>query len=488
LNITLENKDNLTAEIVLNIASEDYKPQVDAELKQQAKKAQMPGFRPGKVPVNVVRRMVGKSVVVEVVSRLVQDELDDYIKGNNLNILGNPLPTEQKTEEDFDITAKKEMNFTFEVGLAPEFDLNLDLPKVPFKYQIDIDDAYMDKDLEHFRERFGGVTQPEEVAEGDIFYGKLVELDAEGNEVEEEGFNKTVPFNPLRLEQPEFLKQFEGAKVESSFTIKLSNTGATQEKIAECFFMEAEEVERLWETDLKMEVARITRLGKAEFNEEFFGRMAEEFKWSEEDIKDMTEASFKEKMKERLATDLDEPAKWDYRNRLRDALLAHHSLDLPTDFLKKFMLETQKGYDEARVEAEYPEFAKSQTWTLMIDKVVSDRPEMKISEEELNEDLLNNLRRTFLQYGSPLPPDREAEMLKYARENGEMVNNSFQRLIADKMFNYLDEAITPELKPIAATEFFEMKEAERKAQEEAQLAATAVEEITEEDAEEASEA
>ncbi|MEM9987617.1 MAG: trigger factor, partial [Bacteroidota bacterium] len=395
----------------LILESEDYKPQLDAQLKEQAKKAQMPGFRPGKVPINLVRKMVGKGLVIDVVSKVVQEELDDYIKGENLNILGNPLPTEQKTEEDFDPTGKREMEFKFEVGMAPEFDFKLDLPEVPFKYQIEIDDAYMNKDVDHFRERFGGVTMPEAVEEGDIFYGKLAELDEEGNEVED-GFNKSVPFNPLRLDQPEFLKQFEGAKVEDTFTIQLANIGATPEKISECFFMEAEEVERLWGTSLKMEVARITRLGIAAFNEEFFQRMAQEFNWSEEEIEGMTEESFKEKMKERLSTDLDEPAKWDYRNRLRDALLAYNTLDLPEAFLKKFMLESQKGITPEQVEEEYPEFAKSQSWTLMIDKVVADRPELKISEEELNEDLIANLRRTFLQYGSPLPPDREEEMLK----------------------------------------------------------------------------
>jgi len=184
LNITLEEKENLTADIVLHLASEDYKDQVVSELKKLAKKASLPGFRPGKVPVQVVRKMYGTSVVIEEINKLVSQSLQNYIEENELDILGDPIPQGQKSEEDFDPEGNKDMEFVFEVGLAPSFEVDLNLPELPPYYEVEIDDKFLEKELNIYREHFGETSNPEEYKKGDIVFGKVFEVDENGEAIE----------------------------------------------------------------------------------------------------------------------------------------------------------------------------------------------------------------------------------------------------------------------------------------------------------------
>ncbi len=492
LNTTLESTGTLTSTLKLVIEPADYAGKVKDELKKQAKKANLPGFRPGKVPIGVVRRMVGRSVVIETVNEVVNTVLRDYIKEEKLNLVGDPMPTEQKGEEDFDPNAEKTMEFEFELGHAPEFELNLEVADMPDRYEVSVDEEYFEEQLSHYRERFGGVTNPETLEKGDIFYGRLHEVDEEGNAVEE-GFEQLVPFNPIRFENDEFFEQFIGAKIEDIFDINLKEINDDTAKLAELLFIEADQLEEVLDKKLKIEIKRMNRLGTADFNEEFFAKMAEEFKWTDVDIEGMDEESFKARMKESLEEPLAENAKWFYRNQLRDQIIAGHPLEFPDEFLKRWLLRTNENLTQANIDQEYPDYIRSLTWSLIVDKMVEANPEMEIKEEDINEELLRSLRSQFLRMGMPMPPEREQEFLQMAAQNQEMVNNAVQSVVATKVFDLLDEKIIPNQKSISSSEFQKMleeEEAKRAAEQAAKSQSTDVlegdvemEEVTAEDSE-----
>jgi trigger factor len=468
LEITREQTGKLTANIHLHLDPTDYKPQVDAELKKQAKQAKMPGFRPGKVPVGVIRRMVGRSVVIETLNEVVNSALTEYLRKEELRLLGNPMPKDTKEEKDFPPEADKPLDFHFEVGLSPEIQLDFNLPDRPLRYDVEVDDAYLDKEIEQYRERFGGVTQPDSVAEGDIFYGKLHEVDAEGSPVEG-GFEQLVPFNPIRIAKPEFFAPFYGAAIDSTHPVELKAVSENPKELSTLLFVDEEDVPALMDKKLHLTVKRINRMGKAELDAAFFGRMAEELGWdtTETPVEEMDEATFREKMRESFSVPAKEPARWDYLGALREKLLAHHAVELPDEFLKQWLQQNgEKPKSAEEVEGDYPGFVESQTWSLIVDEILSKNPDLQIKEDELRDQMLMDLRGMLANMGQPLAPEQEMQYLQMMAENQEMVNQSYSRLLNERVFDYLEVQIPPtEMTPITATEYFAMKEKEREEKE-----------------------
>ncbi len=282
MNITQESTGNLTANITVLLSPEDYKPQGTEELKKQAKKASMPGFRPGKVPFGLVRKMVGMPVLIEEVNKIVSKALSDYLRDEEINLLGDPMPNTQKTEDDFDVNCEKELDFVFEVGLAPQIEVDYKLKKKPTKYNISIDDAFLSEQIENFKDRFGEVSNPEEVAKGDIMYGRIHEVDGEGNAVEG-GFDKMIALNPDRVESKSFFKPYIGKKVDEVFDLDVFKIAKKHADVAEVLFMQEDELKELKGKAMKMELKKINRVETAEMNEEFFGKVAASLQWTPEE-------------------------------------------------------------------------------------------------------------------------------------------------------------------------------------------------------------
>ncbi len=467
MEITREQTGKLTAEILVRIDPADYKPQVDAELKKQAKKANMPGFRPGKVPVGVIRRMVGRALVIETVQEVVSQALNDYLREQELNLVGNPMPKSVKQEEDFPVEANQTLDFDFEIGLAPEIEIDYNLADLPVRYELEVDDEYLDKEINTYRERFGGVSQPEEVAEGDIFYGKLYAVDAEGNRVED-GFEQMVPFNPMRIEVPEFFKSFEGAKIDDVKEIDLKQISEDPKEIATLLFVDEDQAPALLEKSLKLEIKRINRMGIAELDVSFFSRMIGELGWEGAKADEMDEASFREKMRATLAEQLEEYPRWDYLGKLREKMIAHHSIELPDEFLKIWLLKQDERRTPEQVDEEYAQFTENQSWSLIVDEIMRQNPDMQIEQDELIAQMRLDLRQMMGGMGQQLSFDQEQQYLQMMMENEGMVQKAYSRLITDRVFQHLEEKVPPkQTEPITATAYFAMKEQEKSEEEKA---------------------
>ncbi|WNJ19746.1 trigger factor [Pontibacter sp. G13] len=464
MNITLENTGNLTAEIKMLVAPADYKEQVDAELKRQARRANMPGFRPGKVPVGVIRKMVGTAVVIEELNKLVGESLTNYIQEEKLNLLGDPLPVDTKTEEDFDPHCEKEMEFDFEVGLAPDFDINYKLKKAPQLMEVSIDDKFLDQEIENYRDRFGEVTNPEEVAEGDIVYGKLYELDDNGEELEG-GFSQMIALNPLRVKKKTVLKPFFGKAVGFKRKFDPVKVGSSLAASASLLFIDEAKLEELKDKNMEIEVKRINRVSLAEMNEEFFKKVAEALKF-DGDADLSTEEGFKAALKAFLENDLTKSADAYYRNKLQTAFIEQNPMEFPAEFLKKWLVRTRKEYTEERAESEYEDFSQSLVWTLIVEKVMADNEDLKVSEEDLKEEMRRQIREAFASMGDQNFDDEMLEQyLNHSLQNREMVDQTYRRILDNRVFDFLKEQVKPKNKEITATKFVDLIEKEKKAQE-----------------------
>lgn len=482
MNISLEKSEDLQGTITLLLSPEDYKKEVNEELKRQARKASLPGFRPGKVPVSVVRRMVGLSVLIEKVNGIIGEELPKYISEQELNLLGDPLPKDQKSEDYFDVLCNKELEFSFDVGFAPEFELNLDIPELPSQYQIEIDDEYIEKELEKLKDRFGESSNPEEIAKGDTIFGRLTEVDEDGENTEV-GFEKMISLGPMRIKKEEIFEPFFGKKLDDTLDLDIFSLADTAEEIAQLLFMEVGEVEDLREKKFSFTIKRITRVTMAEMNPTFFNKVLQIPEGDEQWVED--EQEFLKQFREILEEDFGDSPKFRFQRDLRDKILEINPLELPDPFLKRWLKAVNEKMSDEDIEQQYEGFSKNTQWSLIKEKLAKEHEDLKVETEELEASILDSLKQN-MPY---MDATQEAQFMEHAIQNREIVNNHFTRLSEDKVFEFLSKEMTPDLEVITATDFINMLEAEaeeakKKREAEEQAAAEAAEQATVETEEE----
>ena len=459
MNIKLEETGPLTADLILTVESADYKDQVKATLKEQAKKASLPGFRPGKVPLAVVRKMVGTSVVIEELNKIVAQSVQSFIEEEKLEVLGDPLPKDQKKEEDFDPKAEKDMTFTFELGLAPEFEVNLELSDIPPQYQVEIDEAYLDKELNIYKEHFGETSTPEEFELGDIVFGKVFEADENGEPLEG-GFDQMIPLNPKRIENEEFFKAFEGGKIDSVFDFDAKKISEDPGELKSILFQNEDVIEKLLDANLKVEIKRLNRVKPAEINEEFLKKLTESMKWELEEEQDMTEELARKKMAETLEAQFNDAAKNRFKNKLVEALIKQHELEFPDEFLKKWLQATNEEATEESVEKDYPKFSDDLTYTLIEGKLI-EKFDIKVENEDVEKTLRSSLEQNLVRSGMPVDDNMMNTYLDYARKDRDTMNRMFRTALTNNVLDKMVEEFNPEISLINATDFIELgKESE----------------------------
>ncbi|MEM7374647.1 MAG: trigger factor [Bacteroidota bacterium] len=475
MNINLEKTGDLTAEVTVNVEPKDYKVQVRNELKKYAKDLKIPGFRPGKVPIGMVRKMAGIGLVIEEVQKVVNDNLNTYFSEEKINVLGDPLPLETKTEEDFDINCEKELDFKFELGIAPEFELDFKFDGIPTKYDIEVDDAYLQEEIEKLQDRFSEVEQPETVERGDMLFGKLFEAGAEdkeegeGEEGEEEGFSQMISLNPERIGKDSLFDEMIGKNVDEVVDFDVFAIAETNEEIANLTFIDKEDLEEIVGKSLRFEIKRINRTTKAEMNEEFFDKVGQNFGWEKEEGKEeeaWDEASFKEKLGEAHKGEMKELESQRFSNDMYTALLDHYQdLAFPDEFLKKWMGAINQGKSPEQVEEEFPDFKRSLVWSLIIEKLQKANEELNVTPEEVTESIRGFVQQSLAYSGQSVSQQQESEYLMRMLQNKEIVNQHYSRISTGKIFPHIEEQADPAREAITATEFFKMVEAEREEEE-----------------------
>lgn len=432
MNISFEKVDNVNALLTLSLVKADYEENVNKALKDFRKKAQMPGFRPGQVPVGLLKKRFGAEITAEEVNKILGKELTQYIREQKINVLGEPLPNEEKTPAiDFD--SQEEFTFVFDVALAPEFDAKIsDKDELDF-YDITVDDAMVDQQVRVYAQRAGQYSKVESYEDRDMVKGILAQLGEDGQPLEGGLQKEGAVMLPNYMKNDEEKAKFNGAKVNDVLVfnpakaydnsdVEISSLlGITKEQAAEV------------KSDFSYQITEITRFVPAEVNQELFDQILGEGKVSSEAE---FRANIAESMQRDFAVDSDYKFTLDLRKYLTDRIGA---LQYPEEMLKRIMKLNNKDKDEDYINRNFQPSLDELTWHL-IKEQLCDQLEVKIQQEDVLEAAKTATRMQFAQYGmSNVSEDvitRYAnEMLKNEQQAEGLVTRAVERKIVEKAKN-----------------------------------------------------
>ncbi len=360
MNIVQNNIDALNAEITIKLEPADYKERFENALKKYRKNAQMPGFRPGHVPASLIKQRFGKSLLAEEINSVLQDSIYKYISENKINVLGNPLPKDS-SEEVGDWDNPGDFQFTYELGMAPEFSLNLD-KSMAFDYSVvDVDAELIDKQMKDLRRRYGKLSSPEVSGAEDMLMVDLVELNADGTAKEGGIFSKTTV--SIEFIKDEAVKaKLIGLKIGDKVTVNPLTLSSNHEDLARMLNTTHEAIHGLT-TDFEMIVNEVRAMEPAELNQELFDKLFGEGTITSE-----------EQMNERVKADLEKmfsrDSDWMFKRSFVKEIVERLNIQLPDEFLKRWIVMTnEKPVTVEMVAAEYDSYAGGLRWQLTLQSV-----------------------------------------------------------------------------------------------------------------------
>jgi len=448
MNISQEKVDNLNTVLKININPEDYTPRVDKAIKEQAKKAKIPGFRPGMVPPAHIKRMYGKSILVDEINNLLSDTLNKYIEDEKLEVLGQPLPKPDEERKEYNWDFADNFEFNYEVGLAPAFDIAFSAKDKITQYVIKVDDETLESRIKNIRRSYGKMTNPDVSADDDVLYSDLVQLSPDGS-VFEDGISNTTSVRLDQVQNEEVKKLLIGLKKDDVVVFdiqKAYNHDAT--RIAAILKVD-EDVAAELKSNFQLTVKNINRLGESDLNQEFFDKLFGEGVVS-------TEEEFRAKITEELETMMQQDAE----RKLQDEIY-HYSIDkvnfnLPDEFLKRWLRATNEKLSEDELQGGYKDFATNLKWTLIENKIIKDNA-IDIKYDEVFALAKQRLAQQFQMYSpQPIAEEQLAQYTVQYLQNKENANKIFEELKALKVFDYIKSVVTLENKEIGFTDFNKM--------------------------------
>ncbi len=435
MNITLNQTDSTNAQLKVVLEEADYAPKVDQQVKEYSKKAQIKGFRPGKVPAGLVKKMYGKSILVEQINKMLQEEISNYIRTNDVKLLGEPLP--EPTQDNIDWDNQKEFEFNFAVGLLPDFTLPLD--KSVDGYAIEVDQPTIDEAYENLKRQFGKTTNPETSEEGDFIYGELKQVDGDFE-------SKTLIPTTRVVEGKE---NFIGVKSEDVIRFDIRKSfGDDNAALAHVTGL-SKEVTADLNGEFEFTVEKINRTEAAELNQELFDKL-----FGKDAV--TTEEEFDAKIRETIKENYDREADNLLNRNIIDTLVDNVEVEIPTEFFKRWLQVTNEGkLTQEQIEENFDKYTRELKWSMIKNKVV-EQNELKVS----NEEVVNATKEKMMaQFNMPEIPEELAEsMSKYAdqflqQDNGRNYINEYEQLLAEKVLAKLKEQLTVVEKTITTEDF-----------------------------------
>lgn len=447
----LENKiDELNAVLTVKIAKEDYLESYESSLKKYRKQIQMPGFRPGQVPTAVVKKKYGPSILAEEIDKLLNQALQEHISQNELNILGNPIPkNEEKGEIDWNNPA--DMEFSFEIGLAPNFELKLDAKsKFPFN-KVKVDDQLVDKQIEDFAKRYGKLIPVDKSADKDMIWATFTQLD-ENDKVVDGGFthNSTVAIE--FLEDAKMKKKLTGLKTGDTLVVDPKSISRGAADMGAMLGISKEQA-TAYNTNVELKVTEIKRMEPAEVNMELVEKV---YGPGNVESVDAMREKISNELSQMFAQDSDRLFKRDFA----DLTLEKLNLALPNDFLKKWILSSSKeDITMDDIEKEYDSYARSLRWQLIENKIIKDN-NIKVDFEEVLNHTKNLLANQYAQYGMMIPVDEDLTAnARKILENREEAQKLFEQLYDLKVISFLKDTVKLQEKELSYDDF--VKEAQK---------------------------
>lgn len=452
MKISFENPDKVNGLLTLTVEEADYKENVEKTLKNYRKKANVPGFRPGMVPMGMIKRQFGTTAKVDEINKLLGEQIYKYVKDNNIQMLGEPLPSDK--QEPVDMEKEAPYTFMFDIAVAPEFKAELTGDDTIDYYTITVDDKIIDQQIDVFASRAGHYDKVEDYQANDMLKGDIRELDENGNTKEGGITVEGAVLMPEYIKVEDQKKLFDGAKLGDIITFNPKKAYPESDiEVSSLLKMKKEEVVDLT-ADFSYQITEISRYVKAEVNQELFDQV-----YGKDVIKD--EKDFREKIAEGLkaqfAVDSDFKFIQDVRKYLVDKVGA---LTYPDALLKRIMLNNNKDKGEEFVEKNYEQSIKELTWHLIKEQLVKANG-IKIEDADIEETAKEAAKAQFAQYGMNNIPEEYIE--NYAKDmlkKREYIDSFVDRSIDRKLTEILKNVVKLENKTATLEEFNKMMQAE----------------------------
>jgi trigger factor len=434
MNITREQVDALNAIVKVAVAKEDYTEKVEKVLADYKKNASIPGFRKGAVPMSLIKKQYEKAVMADEVNKLLQESLNNYLVEEKLDILGNPLP---KVTEDFSWDAE-ELTFEFELGLAPDFKVDLSANNSIIDYKIIADEALLDEQVERIQKQYGKLIPQEVVAEGNEVKGTFVN--------EEKGINNTTVVTSDIFKDKKAAKALVGKKIGDVVTFKTKGLFDDDHKLMDYLKVNHDDVHGL-DVEVQFTIEGIDAIEKAELNQELFDKLfGEGAVTSVEDLK----AKIKEDAEAQFAQQADQK----FLNDVTDFLIESTKFDLPAEFLKRWIQtvgETPLTPEQA--EEEYAKSEKGLRYQLIENKVIADN-DLQIQFEELKDFTSGLIKRQMAQFGQLNPSDEEVDgIVARVLSNQDEIKRVSDQVMSQKMLSLFKDKVKAKVKEVNYQDF-----------------------------------
>jgi len=452
MNITFENPDKINGLLTVTIEKEDYQEKVEKTLKDYRKRAQVPGFRPGMVPMGMIKKQYGTAAKVDEVNRLLGDKLMAYIRDNKIQMLGEPLPSDKQEPQDLEKDGP--FTFIFDIAVAPEFKAELTGDDTIDYYTITVDDKLIDEQVQRYASQAGEFEKGEVFEGNDTLTGDLRQLDAEGNTIEGGITVDSAQLMTAYIKAEDQKKLFDGCKPGDIITFNPKKAYSDNDaEIAALLKVEKDQVKDL-DSDFSYQVTEIRHFKPAEVNQQLFDRVFGEGTCSDEQ-------AFRQKIADMLQAQLVQNSDYKFLLDVRAYMEQKvGKLEFPEALLKRVMLNNNKDKGEEYVEKNFEGSIKELEWHLIKEQLVAAN-EIKVDDADLKNVAKEAIRIQFAQYGMQNVPDDVLE--QYADEQlkkRETVENFVDRAVDVKLTEKLKTVVKLAEKQMTLDEFNKMMRGE----------------------------
>lgn len=446
MNITQEKVDDLNAVLKVKLDQADYQEKVDKILKDYRKKANIPGFRKGHVPMSLIKKQYGTGVMVDEINKILSEELHNYITSEKLDILGNPLPKLDE-QDKIDWTNQTDFEFNYEVGLAPQFDLALNKFKFDY-YKIKVANKDVDKYVNDVAKRYGKMTNPEVAEDDDMLYGKFEELDGSGNVIEG-GITHNSVLIIKSVTDKKLQKALVGSKAGDTFDLDPKTVSEHEGDQAAAIGVNVADLKNII-SKFRFTAEKINRVIPAEINKDLFDKV-----YGPDAVKD--EKEFRAKIEDELGRGLSVDADRKLKADIQEEIIKKLKLDLPNEFLKRWIkASNEKPITDEQLENEYDEYSKGLQWQLIENKIIKDN-DIKVSPEEVMEHTKGLLKQQMSGMGMPEPDDAElTDTANRVLQNEEEARNIYMMMYDNKLMTLYKTTFKLKEKEVSYDDFIKL--------------------------------
>ena len=451
MEITLQNVSDVKGMLTVKLVKADYEPKVEKALKTFRQKANIPGFRPGMVPMGLIKKQYGSAVKAEEINKMLQEAVYSYLKENKVDMLGEPLPNEDQ-QKTLDFDTMDELEFLYDIALAPKFDAALTSADTLPYYTIEISDEMVSNQVNMYTQRNGRYEKVEEYADNDMVKGLMCQLDENGNTVEGGIQAEDAVVLPKYMKNAAQTALFEGTKVGDVITINPREAyDGNEAELASLLKISKEEAVNV-NSNFSYQISEITRYVPGDLTQEIFDQVYGEGAVNSEE-------EFRARVKEDLTKQFVPESDYKFLIDVREYVMNRiGELKFADDVLKRIMHINNPDKDDAYVDEHYANTIKELSWHLVKEQLV-EKAGIKLEENDLLNQAKENVRAQFAQYGMTNVP--EDMLTNYATEmlkKKESIEGLVNRAIETRLAAALKQEVTLDSKSVSLEEFNKMFE------------------------------